>query len=221
MFEVNLFSMPSYPVTNAQFAKFIAVGGYEQKKYWTEAGWQQREQEKWTEPRYWQDKKWNGADYPVVGVTWYEAVAFCQWLTDAVGADDGTPITLPTEQQWQRAAQGDAGWVYPWGNAFDKNKANTKESGIIHTTPVTQYPQGSSYYGVQDMSGNVWEWCRTDYNTGSKDLNGTYNRVMRGGSWFVDQNFARAKFCGGYFLDACHDDLGFRLVVSSPISSGR
>jgi sulfatase-modifying factor enzyme 1/TIR domain-containing protein len=96
MFEVPAFAIAKYPVTNAQFAQFIEVKGYEQKKWWTEDGWQLREKKKWTQPRYWGDKKWNEVDCPVVGVSWYEALAFCHWLSEAAGE----AILLPTEQQW-------------------------------------------------------------------------------------------------------------------------
>ena len=67
----------------------------------------------WSEPRFWNDSQWNGAQHPVVGVSWYEAVAFCLWLSDVTGER----IMLPTEDQWQYAAQGDDGRTYPWGNS--------------------------------------------------------------------------------------------------------
>ena len=102
-FAVESFVMARYPVTNAQYAPFIAAGGYTDRAWWTDRGWQIREKEGWTEPRFWTDRDWNRADYPVVGVSWYEALAFCRWLS----AGSGRAITLPTEQQWQRAAQGE------------------------------------------------------------------------------------------------------------------
>lgn len=173
-----------YPLTNAQFAKFIEAGGYREKRWWTAAGWKQREQDKWTEPRYWNDEKWNGADYPVVGVSWYEAVAFCRWLSEV----SGEPVMLPTEQQWQRAAQGDDGRTYPWGNDWDGSRCNNSVSpnNSDGTTPVWQYEGlGDSPFGVVDMAGNVWEWCLTDYKNGTNDVNGSADsRVLRGGSWF-------------------------------------
>jgi formylglycine-generating enzyme required for sulfatase activity len=135
-FDVPAFRIAKYPITNAQFARFIESGGYADRQWWTDTGWDSRlkgmawNSDKreyvetgtpWTEPRYWQDDKWNGADQPVVGVSWYEAVAFCRWLSDVTGE----AITLPTEQQWQRAAQGDDGREYPWGNTWDKSRCNT------------------------------------------------------------------------------------------------
>jgi formylglycine-generating enzyme required for sulfatase activity len=201
-FDVPAFAIAKYPVTNAQFGKFIEAGGYREKKWWTEAGWQVKDREKWEEPRYWQDKQWNGAEYPVVGVSWYEAVAFCQWLTDVAGAARtfGSPsraplqITLLTEQQWQRAAQGDDGRAYPWGDTFDKERCNTSESRIGQTTPVAKYPQGVSPYGVMDMTGNVLEWCLTVFKTGETDLVSMSERCLRGGSWKHDPMFSHTAY---------------------------
>ena len=137
----------------------------------------------WTEPRYWQDAKWNGAEQPVVGVSWFEAVAFCLWLSDVTSEK----IMLPTEDQWQYAAQGDDGRVYPWGNEWDSMRCNNNvdQKGIGKTTPVRQYEgKGDSSFGVVDMAGNVWEWCLTDYDKKTNYNNtGTTYRVLRGGSW--------------------------------------
>ncbi|MCL4253856.1 MAG: formylglycine-generating enzyme family protein [Anaerolineae bacterium] len=185
IFTVPAFEMAKYPCTNAQFKLFIDAGGYTEKRWWTDDGWAQRQKENWTQPRYWDDSTWNGADYPVVGVSWYEAVAFCLWLSETTGEK----ITLPTEQQWQRAAQGDKGLMYPWGNEWDASRCNNNvnQKGIGKTTPVTYYEgKGDSPFGLTDMSGNVWEWCLTAYDTGKTDLRGTDVRVLRGGSWIND-----------------------------------
>lgn len=197
-FDVPAFQIAKYPLTNAQYAQFIEAGGYREKQWWTAAGWEAHEQgldwnarkkewrptgKPWTEPRFWKDKRWNGAEYPVVGVSWYEAVAFCRWLAEV----SGEPVMLPTEQQWQRAAQGDEGYVYPWGNEWDGTRCNNtvKPHKSNQTTPVTQYPKGASPFGVMDMSGNVWEWCLNDYRqprTIDVNTQAEY-RVLRGGSW--------------------------------------
>ncbi len=215
-----------YPVTNAQFAQFIEAGGYENDTWWTEAGWKAREEgwhyadgksrpsgKPWTQPRYWQNSKWNGDEYPVVGVSWYEAVAFCLWLSDATGEH----VMLPTEQQWQRAAQGDTGWDYPYGNKFDATKSNTHKSGITRTTPVTNYEgKGDSPFGVVDMSGNVWEWCATDWDSGSQDVHSVATRrVLRGGSWVDPVSNAR---CVSRYISIPHlrvDYRGFRVVCGA------
>lgn len=177
------YSIAKYPITNAQFAKFIEAGGYKTQKWWTDAGWQQRQKDGWTEPRYWTDVKWNGAEQPVVGVSWYEAVAFCLWLSETTGEN----IMLPTEAQWQYAAQGNDGRAYPWGDAWNPDLCNNNvdKKGIGKTSPVRHYEgKGDSPFGVVDMAGNVWEWCLTDYHNKTNDINSdaTY-RVLRGGSW--------------------------------------
>jgi formylglycine-generating enzyme required for sulfatase activity len=181
-FALEPFVMTRFPVTNAQYAAFIAAGGYAERMWWTERGWQMRERENWTEARFWTDRDWNQADCPVVGVCWYEALAFCRWLS----TQTGRAITLPTEQQWQRAAQGDDGREFPWGNDEpDELRCNWNrvEDG---TTPVTRYPDGVSPFGVMDMSGNVWEWCLTGWESGRTDDEGRELRVLRGGSWSSD-----------------------------------
>jgi formylglycine-generating enzyme required for sulfatase activity len=121
----------------------------------------------------------------VVGVSWYEAVAFCLWLTDVTGEN----IMLPTEAQWQYAAQGDDGRAYPWGPKWDPTRCNNNVDGkgIGKTTPVQHYEnQGQSQFGVVDMAGNVWEWCLTDYDNKTNVFNiDATLRVLRGGSWYV------------------------------------
>lgn len=218
-FEVPAFTIAKYPVTNAQFTRFIEADGYQNRDYWTKAGWQARQKEGWTQPRFWLDSHWNQPDYPVVGVSWYEAVAFCNWLNSLPMYGEGTKgrglITLPTEQQWQRAAQGDDNRVYPWGNDFDQSHSNTEENGFRQTTLVTQYPDGASPYGVMDMSGNVWEWCLTAWDDGSDNLNGDARRCLRGGSWNLNHRYARVTSRFNLGPNSADFDRGFRLCVVS------
>lgn len=183
---VERYWIAKYPVTNAQYRLFIEAGGYETERWWTATGWQERQKKGWTAPRYWRDRDWNGAEQPVVGVSWYEAVAFCRWLSEATGED----IMLPTEAQWQYAAQGDDGRTYPWGKKWDCKRCNNRVSPCNSggTTPVRAYEgKGDSPFGVVDMAGNVWEWCLTDYDTRTNDINSdATDRVQRGGSWSYD-----------------------------------
>jgi len=164
------FLIDVYPVTNSQYKKFIAAGGYTNeeilKKCWTEEGRKWRKAENVTQPGYWHDEKWNQPDHPVVGVSSYEAEAYAKWAGKR----------LPTEKEWENAARGTDGRVYPWGAEFDKEKCNTHESGLDRTTRVILYPNGISPYGCYDMAGNVWEWTDSWYK---KDK----TRVLRGGSW--------------------------------------
>ncbi|GIL12113.1 MAG: hypothetical protein BroJett038_08330 [Chloroflexota bacterium] len=174
-FDVPAFAMAKYPITNAQFDVFVkAKDGYADPQWWDYSDDAKAWREKNATP---EAPAFGGVgDHPRVNVTWYEAAAFCRWLNskvptpnpspfDGEGRRGGDIITLPTEQQWQRAAQGDDGRAYPWGSDFDAKSCNIDESGIGKTTPVTAYPNGASPFGVMDMAGNVWEWCLTDYNT--------------------------------------------------------
>ncbi len=148
---------------------------------------------------------------------WFEAVAFCQWLTATIGPQHVAPLRLllPTDQEWQRAAQGDDNRTYPWGNNFDKRRCNAVESGIGQPTPVTQYPNGASPYGVIDMVGNVFEWCLTEARQDTNELSGRNDRVMRGGSFDV-QDFTRVTSRDSYSSAYRDPSIGFRVVFSPP-----
>ncbi len=180
--HVPAFRIAKYPITNAQFAGFIEWGGYQERRWWTDDGWEMCVKFGWTAPRDWHDPAWNGADQPVVGVSWYESFAFTQWLTDLTGK----PIHLPTDAEWQRAAQGDDGRAYPWGNTWDGRRCHHsvgRDWRKRETTPVHHFDAlGSSSYGVCDLAGNVSEWCLTDAKRGSNHP----HRLLRGGSWRDD-----------------------------------
>jgi formylglycine-generating enzyme required for sulfatase activity len=176
-FEVRAFEIAKYPLTNAQFTPFIEEKGYHQPRWWTDEGWEAKEQYQWLEPLYWNDTKWNKPDFLVIGVSWHEAFAYCNWLSDKAEKS----ISLPTEQQWQRAAQGDSSRIYAWGDVYEEGRCNWGTDG---TTSVTQYEgKGDSPYRVVDLTGNVWEWCLTKYETLDHDTNGSEIRVARGGGW--------------------------------------
>lgn len=203
-----------YPVTNAQFALFVEAGGYSTERWWTVEGWKQRQKNRWTQPPYWTYSDWNDAEQPVIKVSWYEAVAFCLWLSDVTGEK----IMLPTEAQWQYAAQGDDGRAYPWGEEWDSKRCNNNVDGkgIRKPTPVRRYEgRGDSPFGVVDMAGNVWEWCSTAYESDKNDLNGTDVRMLRGGSWYDHSTF---KFrCDSRIRglpDLRNLNWGFRLALS-------
>ena len=152
VYRVRAFQMSKYPITYAQYEAFIhAADGYFNPAWWQRA-------DPHREPA---EQRWPIPDHPREHVNWYEAVAFCRWLSHRLGRT----IRLPTEQQWQRAAEGDAGRAYPWGERYDDTSlANTRERALGHTTPVTQFAKGVSQFGVFDMGGNVWEWCLNSYS---------------------------------------------------------
>ena len=217
------YAIGRYPVTHAEFARFIEDGGYRKPDYWTGAGWKRKESEGWTQPRYWEDEKWNAPSQPVVGVSWYEAAAYCNWLA----AKTGRPYRLPAEAEWEKAARGTDGRRYPWGNRWGTSRCNNSESGPGRTTPVGEYPDGDSPYGAGDMAGQVWEWCSSKYGgTGSKpnfgypyrpddgreELEEDDTRILRGGSW-RNENPAAVCRCGYRFWNSpviWNYDRGFR-----------
>ena len=108
-------------MTNYEFKEFIEAGGYKEKRWWTDAGWSQKEQESWTEPRYWDDTRFNKPNQPVVGVSWYECLAYCRWRS----AESGQSYRLPTEAEWEKAARGTDGRQYPWGKEFEPKRLNS------------------------------------------------------------------------------------------------
>ncbi len=175
-----------YPITNNEFKSFIHDDGYHKKEFWTPEGLQWRDKEEIYEPSFWNDRQWNGPNFPVVGISWYEAAAYANWLSKKTGM----LYRLPTEAQWEKAARGTDGREYPWGNKFDKNLCNSYECGLHRTSPVGIFPEGKSSYDCFDMAGNVWEWCAdwygSDYYKNSPHKNpigpksGT-DRVLRGG----------------------------------------
>ena len=213
---VSPFAIGRYPVTNAQFAAFLAADGYTERTWWSDAGWAEKEKGGWLEPRHWYSRDWNLPDCPVVGVSFYEAMAFCRWLSASV---DGQ-VTLPTEAQWQRAAQGDDGRSYPWGNAEPDASCCNWNRNLDETSPVTKYPVGASPFDVVDMSGNVWEWCSTGWGSGTAVSANGEPRILRGGSWSSDSPLSlrvthrsagdpNARLSPGY---RHHVTVGFRCV---------
>lgn len=217
--------LPAYyidraPVTNAQYRGFMAAGGYANPTYWSEAaaaGYWQTGRYRHDQPRYWDDPQWNSDQQPVVGVDWYEALAYARW----------SGKRLPTEAEWEKAARGTDGRIYPWGDAWDTARLNSQASGLGRTTPVGQFsPAGNSPYGAVDMAGNVWEWCSTRVggaypytpDDGREDLSGGDSvwRTLRGGSWFVARDRARAAVRLRYVPNFRDSSYGFRVARRPP-----
>ena len=141
--------------------------------------------------------------------------AFCRWLSTELGCE----VRLPDEWEWQWAAQSaQAEFAYPWGPEWRDGVANTSEAGIGRTTAVGMYPGGRSLQGVYDLAGNVWEWCRNEYDDPRKtEPGGDESRVLRGGSWGDSQVCARADYRDYDPPDYRYVGYGFRVVCASPI----
>ena len=190
---VDTFEMDLFEVTNEDFAKFVAETGYI-----TEA-------EKAADGATWRTRGEGKERHPVVEISWNDAVAYCQWLGKR----------LPTEAEWEKAAKGTEGLIYPWGDEWDPAKANTKESGLRGTTVVGSFAEGVSPYGLFDMAGNVWEWTSDWYEAylGSdfqSEYFGQKYKVIRGGGWFAESDRVRTTYRSCTSAEATNDNLGFR-----------
>jgi len=226
-----VFWMARFPVTMAQYAPFVQEGyrsGAE--RWWTLQGWKWKLESTATQPLIWTDSSFNHPDQPVVGVTWYEAVAFAAWLREhlAEGMPRGYGVRLPTEAEWEVAAAYDAAmqrrW-YPWGNEPPTpEQAVYAEDKWEHPSPVGACPLGTAACGAQDMAGNVWEWTTSSYagypaqsNRQREDfVPGEWDVPVRGGSWLNEKPHI---FCGsreGDFPDFGFGNtaIGFRVVVA-------
>ena len=197
-----------YPVTNELYNGYVQAKGIKHPL------------DRWFSS--WRDKK----DHPVTYVVhWTVAREYCAWLNNLLKDElpSGLILRLPTEAEWEKAARGADALEYPYGNTFDKNKCNTNEGGKGGTTPVGLYsPQGDSPYGCADMSGNVWEWTHSllkpypyRANDGREDEKVSANRVLRGGSFFDSEGYARCAYRFNPFL-AYENLWGFRVVVAPP-----
>jgi len=209
------FRIGKYLVTNAQYQRFMDADGYdEDKPWWTEEAVRELSwDEDWRNgPRYRHDPRFNKATQPVVGVSWYEANAYCQWLTatlreeGAIGEHE--EVRLPTEAEWEAAA---GPTRYARGDEFIPGNVNSKESGLGQTTPVHMYLTGASPAGVHDLNGNVWEW--------TFDRNKEGWPWLRGGSFWnnAEDVISSARLDGSPIIR--YNGLGFRVVVV-PISQG-
>lgn len=244
--SLSEYFISQFPITNAQFESFVRAGGYKQAKYWQEA----------QKANYWSDEGFRGdhrnksittpvdhgapfnlSNHPMIGLSWYEALAFTRWLEEQLRSlggftilgdlepmqfRPGLYICLPSEAEWEKAARGTDGRMYPWGEEFNSDFSNVDETGIKTPSALGCFPKGRTPYGAMDMSGNVWEWTRSEreypYSNNDREnisKRGEY-RVLRGGS-FCDR---AEKVCCTFRI--WHSPLirqslhGFRVVVSSP-----
>ncbi|GAA1107346.1 formylglycine-generating enzyme family protein [Nocardiopsis metallicus] len=194
--HVDPFAIGVFSVTNSAFADFVSDGGYERPELWVPLGWRWRRAKGISAPAFWDRdgwREWRREERPVVGVSWFEADAYARW----------SGARLPSEAEWERAARGDDGRRFPWGDEFDPAAANTSERWLGRTItsmrdwqvsfadrrpwrdacltlPDLDGDGQSSPFGVRSMSGNVWEWCAdAQFGTGAT----VPERVCRGGSF--------------------------------------
>jgi formylglycine-generating enzyme required for sulfatase activity len=197
------FYIGAYPVTNEQYKKFVDATGHrppDKSDYSWGGG------PVWKGNSYPKDK----AKHPVICVSWDDACEYARWAGGR----------LPSEVEWEKAARGVDGKIYPWGNDWDKNRCNNSELKINGTTPVSAYQGGVSPYGCFDMAGNVWEWCSdwySDNNQRDPEQSGKgpavgSGRVLRGGSWCDDPRGCRCACRCGDFPGTRRALAGFRVV---------
>lgn len=187
------FRIARVPVTNAQYKLFVDVTGHRSPTHWT-TGTIPPSREK----------------YPVVNVSWRDAVAFCEWAG----------VRLPTEAEWEKAARGRDGRIYPWGDAPPNNERCNFDMKVGAPVAVGSYPAGASPYGLLDMAGNVWEWTASiwldsyeNYVTQIENSNdNNLRRVLRGGG-FRDVEFVRCAARSWDLPTQRYRDLGFRVVA--------
>ncbi len=210
--DLPAYYIARYPVTVAQFRAFVRASSYEAQGPW---------------------ESWSGPDnHPVVGVAWYDAVAYCDWLTERLRAWEGTPqplagllrvgavARLPTEAEWEKAARGTDGRIFPWGDEPDPNRANYDDTGIGATSTVGCFPGGASPYVVLDMSGNVWEWCATKWQDSYREYRddnepeGDEPRVLRGGAFYENARHVRCARRYRYSPNYRFRDFGFRVLLA-------
>lgn len=191
------------PVTNAQFARFVQAANYRttaeikgQGRAWTGSKWDWVKGADWRHPSGPESSIAGKNDHPVVQVSWDDAQAFCAWAG----------LTLPTEEQWEKASRGADGRIWPWGDDTPTDRHCNFNMNVKDTTPVGRYsPRGDGPYGCVDMAGNVWEWTGSWYEIDK-------TRALRGGSWVNLVQLTRAAYRLVVTPDLWFNGVGFRVV---------
>jgi formylglycine-generating enzyme required for sulfatase activity len=233
------YSVGRYPVTNADYARFLQANGPDgydlNKPWWTEQGRAyllpggyrfDGEPEQLTHPRFWTVARYNGPLQPVVGVSWYEAAAYCRWLTNAGHEAGWLPlgevIRLPSWHEWERAVRHIDTRRYPWGtNEPNPERANYSKTGLNAPSPIGCFPTGVARCGAQDMVGNVVEWSASPHEhleMWRKDFTISKQVVI---SWTSFIHEGRSLGCGArnrYYPIFRSINQGFRVVQSLALS---
>jgi formylglycine-generating enzyme required for sulfatase activity len=212
------FWIDKYPVTYYEYESFVDAGGYDSRECWTDLGWRWKERVRRRQPDFWEDMR-QYRNSPVIGISWYEAVAFANWAGKR----------LLTEAEWEKAASWDRihqrKMQYPWGDEYNPSRLNINDpDGEIagRITPIGIYPRGQSTEGVQDLVGNIWEWCNSlykpypyDQHDGREELEVSGIRVLRGGTFWSTPEYAMSAGRYSSFCEYRFDVAGFRLAASN------
>jgi formylglycine-generating enzyme required for sulfatase activity len=218
-FEIAPFYIARYLITCSQFQAFMNASDFNVDHWWAGMPEEQEAYGITYRTRAIEDPRRPASNYPRDTVSWYQAVAFCRWLSHELGYE----IRLPTEQEWQWAAQnGPERREYPWeSGTWDGRRCNTNEAALGRSTAVGMYPHGTAACGALDMAGNLWEWCLNKYdnpNVTTVDDSGE-RRVVRGGSWF-DSRGLSGTMCRGWYVPADRAFTGgFRVVRPTTLSN--
>lgn len=210
------FEMAHAPVTVRQYEVFLNAGAVREREWWSSEGWSwvNGETDGWGRENRWEPDAWDTQVrrpyHPIVGITAHEAEAYCAWLS----RQKERVVRLPTEDEWERAARGDDGRPFPWGEEFDAALTNTLESDRRDTVPAATLEGDASPFGVLEMSGNVQEWTSSAYTPRAGEAYPDAPlRVARGGSFNDNAYGARASYRRAYPPGYFFPFLGFRLVV--------
>lgn len=207
----NKLDFSKFLVTNIWFKEFINSNAYSNKELWSNDGWEFINSNKIKEPKYLNDERFNHDFKPVLGVSYYEAEAFCKWLSEeSKGEDVEYEYSLPTSEQFKSLASNGNTSDYPWGKEFDSKKCNNNVKLKLGKTSIvgafSKY-DGDTQDGICDMSGNVWKWTNSD----SKDFEGA--KVLKGGSWdFNDEDYFSASYLISNIPDVRYLNVGFFLT---------
>jgi formylglycine-generating enzyme required for sulfatase activity len=270
------FYIARYPITNAQYRPFVESGDYNEPRYWTEEGWSwrtgereadlsifeseegreefrgylaQRGPKERDQPFLWEHPKWGVPNRPVGGVTWYEVIAYCNWLQGQYQMIEAKwpvwnyednykipqrlrvdKVRLPSEAEWEKAARGVDGRLWPWGSAWSEDKANIGKTNIRETCAVGVFPGGVSPFRVMDVVGNLWEWTQSrwgntsilmpeygyPYNPqdGREKIKSACLRVVRGASWNSEKRETRCAYRNWGFPESFFNfRVGFRVIA--------
>jgi iron(II)-dependent oxidoreductase len=222
LLRLEAYYLDRYPVTNSQYAHFVASGGYEQMQIWDPEIWAALldfvDTTGHPGPKHWKNGRYPRGEenHPVTGICWYEAVAYARWIgkrlpSDAEWVKAGSwPVSIPGHPLLSRR--------YPWGEAMDRSRANLWGSGPGHTVSVFEFPSGVSVGGVHQLIGNVWEWTADAFNLNSTDAPGptvqTKMKSIRGGAFdtYLDCQ-ATCQFQSADVALTRKHNIGFRCAI--------